>query len=333
MPIVAGTRLGPYEVVGALGAGGMGEVYRARDTSLDRFVALKLLPEALGADPDRLIRFQREARTLATLDHPHIARIHGLEIAGGLRAIVMELVEGEDLSNRLGRGSMPLDEALPVARRIAEALEAAHNAGIVHRDLKPANIKLRADGAVKVLDFGLAKLLPTIASPDVTQAGVPPGTAAYMAPEQARGGAVDKRADIWAFGCVLYEMLTGRRLFGGEDASETLAAVLRAEIDWHALPVATPDPVRRLLRRCLARDPEQRLPDIGVARLEFDDASAGAAPPPVARTTGRTRRPPDPASHLQLLGTPALTAPGRFGLRSPGPAACCRWPMRAWPSA
>ena len=214
MPLSAGTRLGPYEILSALGAGGMGEVYRARDTKLDRAVAIKILPEAFAADTERIARFQREAKTLASLNHPNIAHIHGLEESNGVRALVMELVEGEDLAQRIGRGAIPLDEALPIAKQVADALEAAHEQGIIHRDLKPANIKVRPDGTVKVLDFGLAKAMeptgvasqsvsqsPTITTPAMTQAGMILGTAAYMSPEQARGKPVDKRADIWAFGC------------------------------------------------------------------------------------------------------------------------------------
>ena len=278
MSLSTGTRVGGYEVISRIGAGGMGEVYLARDTTLDRRVALKLLPADVADDPERLARFEREAKTLASLNHPHIAQIYGVVSTGGARAIVMELVEGEDLAARLQRGPLPLDEALVAGRQIADALEAAHNAGVVHRDLKPANVKVRPDGTVKVLDFGLAKIAaasgsdpaminsPTITSPVMTHAGVILGTAAYMAPEQARGRVVDKRADIWAFGCLLFEMLTGRRLFDGEDVSEMLASVLRTEPAWPLLPAATPEPVRRLLRRCLVREPRNRLPDIGVAR-------------------------------------------------------------------
>jgi serine/threonine protein kinase len=235
----AGTRFGIYEILAAIGAGGMGEVYRARDTKLHRDVALKVLPDAFANDRDRLARFEREAQTLAALNHPCIAHIHGLEDRDGMPALVMEFVDGEDLAQRLARGPIPLDEAMPIARQIAEALEAAHEQGIVHRDLKPANIKLRTDGTVKVLDFGLAKALepatagrpdltnsPTIMSPAMTQMGVLLGTAAYMAPEQARGRPVDKRADIWAFGCVLYEMLTGRATFARDTTTDTLAAIL-----------------------------------------------------------------------------------------------------------
>src|ERR1700704_5528094 len=283
MPLSAGARLGPYEILSAIGAGGMGEVYRARDTKLGRDVALKILPDVFASDPDRLARFTREAQTLAALNHPHIAHIHGLEEAGGLRALVMELVDGEDLADRIAHGPIPLDEALPIARQIAEALEAAHGQGIIHRDLKPANIKVRADGTVKVLDFGLAKAMdplssssaaaalassPTITSPAaMTAAGIILGTAAYMSPEQARGKVLDKRTDIWAFGCVLYEMLTGLRPFGGHDVTDTIAAVVRADPDWSKLPTNTPTPIRRLLRRCLEKDRMRRLRDAADARL------------------------------------------------------------------
>ena len=240
----------------------MGQVYRARDTKLNRDVALKILPDVFATDPDRLARFTREAQTLASLNHPNIAHIHGLEESGGVRALVMELVEGEDLSQRIARGPIPVDEALPIARQIAEALEAAHEQGIIHRDLKPANIKVRPDGTVKVLDFGLAKAMeqgsgigdqgsgalansPTITTPAMTQAGIILGTAAYMAPEQARGKTVDKRADIWAFGVVLFEMLAGRRPFVGDDISLTLASVLTKEPEWSALPAPMPAGLRR----------------------------------------------------------------------------------------
>jgi Tol biopolymer transport system component len=286
MPLTAGSRLGPYEVVAAIGAGGMGEVYRARDTKLDRDVALKILPDAFASDPDRLARFEREAKTLASLNHPNIAHIHGLEESSGAHALVMELVEGEDLSQRIARGAIPLGDSLPIARQIVDALEAAHEQGIIHRDLKPANIKVRHDGTVKVLDFGLAKALepsgasradamnsPTLTA-RATQMGMIMGTAAYMAPEQARGRAVDRRADIWAFGCVLYEMLTGHRAFKGEDVSDTLAAVLRQDIDWAPLPATMPAPIQQLLRRCLERDPKRRLRDIGEARLVLESPDA-----------------------------------------------------------
>src|SRR5262245_54618714 len=254
MPLTAGAHLGPYEILGAIGSGGMGEVYRARDTKLDRDVAIKILPESVAADPERIARFEREAKTLAALNHPHIAHIHGLEEAvpstgsGHVgRALVMELVEGPTLADRIASGPLPLDEALPIAKQITDALETAHETGIVHRDLKPANVKVRDDGTVKVLDFGLAKAFGPISgsgdsanSPTqtfaATQAGIILGTAAYMSPEQVRGRAVDKRADIWAFGAVLYEMLTGRRAFQGEDISLTLAEVMKSEPDWALLP-------------------------------------------------------------------------------------------------
>jgi serine/threonine protein kinase len=289
MTIAAGSRLGPYEILSPLGAGGMGEVYKARDTRLDRTVAIKVLPEAFAADAERLVRFRREAKVLASLNHPHIAAIYGLEESGGIEAIVLELVEGETLAERLARGPLPPDEGLEIARQIAEALEAAHERGIVHRDLKPANIKLTPGGQAKVLDFGLAKaLVGDVSSPDIstsptltaaaTQAGVALGTAAYMSPEQARGKAVDKRADVWAFGAVLYEMLTGRHPFSGETVSDILASVLKSDPDWTALPATTPAAIRRLLRRCLQKDPRQRLHDIGDARIELEEAAEGTSP-------------------------------------------------------
>src|SRR4051812_4835465 len=264
----------------------MGEVYRARDTTLNRDVAVKVLLAAVADDPDRLARFSREAQVLASLNHPLIAHIYGLDRQGATAFIVMELVEGDELAQRITRGPVPLEEALPIARQIAEALEAAHEQGIVHRDLKPANIKVREDGAVKVLDFGLAKATeplsgvglnvtasPTITTPAMmTGVGVVLGTAAYMSPEQAKGRNADKRSDVWAFGCVVYEMLSGTRAFAGEDVAETLAAVLRGQPDWQRLPPTTPAAIRRLLRRCLAKDPRERLHDIADARLEIEDA-------------------------------------------------------------
>ena len=282
MSLTPGTKVGPYEIVAPLGAGGMGEVYRARDARLGRDVAIKILPALFAQDPERLARFEREAKALAALNHPNIAAIYGLEgpsTGPGQAALVMELVEGEDLSAIIARGAMTLSEALPIARQIAEALEAAHEQGIVHRDLKPGNVKVRADGTVKVLDFGLAKAIEPVGaatsnasnSPTLTaratQMGMIIGTAAYMAPEQAKGKAVDRRADIWAFGVVLYEMLTGKRAFEGEDVSTTLAAVLMKEPEWSALPADTPPALVTLVRRCLERDPKQRLRDIGEARL------------------------------------------------------------------
>jgi Tol biopolymer transport system component len=270
----------------------MGEVYRARDPRLQRNVALKILPEAVARDDDRLARFTREAQTLAALNHPNIAAIYGIEDSGPVHAIAMELVDGEDLSQRIGRGALPLDEALPIARQLAEALEAAHDAGIVHRDLKPANVMVRGDGTVKVLDFGLAKSAtarsavtpadamnsPTLTSPQMTAAGMLLGTAAYIAPEIAKGRPADKRADIWAYGVVLFEMLTGRRLFAGDSAVEALAAVLRADIDWRALPASTPLSIRQLIERCLQHDPRLRLRDIGEARILLAAPHATAAP-------------------------------------------------------
>ena len=289
MALAPGARRGPYEITGKLGAGGMGEVYRARDTKLDRDVALKILPEAFASDPERLARFEREAKTLAALNHPHIAHIHGLEESDGVRALVLEFVDGPTLADRIARGPIPIHEALIIARQIAEALEAAHEQGIIHRDLKPANIKVRTDGAVKVLDFGLAKALdptsvvtadvtasPTITTPALmTGAGMIVGTAAYMSPEQARGKAVDRRTDLWAFGCVLFEMITGRRVFPGATVSDTIAAVLERSPDWTALPPATPPRVRHVLARCLDKDPKRRWRDIGDVRIELDDAEAG----------------------------------------------------------
>jgi eukaryotic-like serine/threonine-protein kinase len=298
-----GTRLGAYEVIALIGEGGMGQVYRARDTRLHRDVALKVLPDAFAADADRLVRFSREARTLASLNHPAIAQVHGLEESGDVRALVMELVEGDDLSQRIARGRIPLDDAVPIARQIAEALEAAHDQGIVHRDLKPANIKVRPDGAVKVLDFGLAKAMapepggaptmhasqpPTITSPAlVTGRGVILGTAAYMAPEQAKGREADKRSDIWAFGCVLFEMLTGRRAFDGEDMADALGAVVRLEPDWTLLPLDVPPPLRTLLRRCLVKDGRQRIGDIAAARFVLEHQSNAASAPPASVGSSR----------------------------------------------
>jgi serine/threonine-protein kinase len=274
-------RLGVYDIVALIGAGGMGEVYRARDTKLNRDVAIKVLLPAVANDPDRLARFSREAHVLASLNHPHIAQIHGLEESDGVRALVMELVDGPTLSEKLGHGRLPVAEALAIARQIAEALETAHEKGIIHRDLKPANIKVTPTGAVKVLDFGLAKTgdpsAPDLSrSPTMTiggtRDGVLLGTAAYMSPEQARGQAVDKRTDVWAFGCVLYEMLTGRTTFPGGTVSDHIAAILARDPDWTALPAPTPSAIRRLLHRCLEKDPKQRLHDIADARIELDDA-------------------------------------------------------------
>jgi dipeptidyl aminopeptidase/acylaminoacyl peptidase len=306
MALTPGSHLGPYEVTGRIGAGGMGEVYRARDTRLGRNVALKVVPDAFALDPDRLARFRREAQLLASLNHPHIGAIYGFEESGASHALVLELVEGETLADRIAAaGALPVEEAIAIARQIADALEAAHEHGIVHRDLKPANIKITPDGRVKVLDFGLAKLAqppdsghtpsdmsqsPTITSPALmTGAAVILGTAAYMSPEQAKGRDADRRSDIWAFGGVLYEMLTGRRAFEGDDVADTLAAVLRAEPRWEALPPDTPPAIERLLRRCLQKNPRRRLQHIGDARLELDEPAEArvAAPIAAARTPHR----------------------------------------------
>jgi Tol biopolymer transport system component len=288
MSLASGAHLGPYEILAPLGAGGMGEVYRARDTKLGRNVALKILPSAFVTDVERLARFEREAHVLASLNHPNIGGIYGLEESNSVRALVLELVEGPTLGDRIAEGPIPLDEALAIGKQITEALETAHAHGIVHRDLKPSNIKLRPDGRVKVLDFGLAKVLesgssgaavshlPTITSPAMTQVGVILGTAAYMAPEQAKGKPLDKRVDIWAFGCVLYEMLTGRRVFEGATTIEVLAAAFRADPDWSRLPAETPDSIRRVLRRCLQKDPSLRLHDIADVRIELDETHVGS---------------------------------------------------------
>ncbi len=282
-----GTTLDRYRLEEKIGAGGMGEVWKATDLTLDRLVAVKILPEAFSADPQRVARFEREAKLLASLNHANIAMIHGLHSVQGMHFLAMELVSGEDLAERLNRGALPLDVALDIARQLAEALEAAHDSGVVHRDLKPANIQIAADGRVKVLDFGLAKAFendPASSKPALTHsptmtaaatmAGVILGTAAYMSPEQARGLSADRRADVWAFGCVLYEMLTGRRLFEGETVSDTLAAVLKTEPNWRTLPSSTPAGVRTLLRRCLVKDPRKRLQAIGDARIAIEETLA-----------------------------------------------------------
>ena len=283
MSLSPGTRLGPYEVTAQIGVGGMGEVYRATDTNLKRAVAIKVLPESVAGDAERLARFQREAEVLASLNHPNIASIYGLERADGTTALVLELVEGPTLADRIAQGPIPIDEALPIARLTAHALEAAHEHGIIHRDLKPANIKLRPDGTVKVLDFGLAKSFeqtrlprdlaesPTVLSPAPTLAGVILGTAAYMSPEQARGKGVDKRTDIWAFGCVLFEMLTGQKPFDGETLTDIVAAIVKNEPDWRALPPGTPAAVQSVIVRCLRKDPSQRLRDIADGRFQIEE--------------------------------------------------------------
>ena len=312
MPVAPGARIGVYEVVSLIGSGGMGEVYLARDTQLGRNVALKVLPDMFASDTERLARFRREAQVLAALHHPNIAVIHGLEdgpaeSGHSVKALVLEYIEGDTIAERIGAGRIPLDEVLGIARQIAEALQAAHDQGVIHRDLKPANIKVAPDGTVKVLDFGLAKMtedagvagsgsagIPLSMSPTLsvhaTGAGMILGTAAYMAPEQARGKPVDRRADVWAFGCVLFEMLTGRQTFGGETVSDAVAAILRGDVDWTALPEATPPAIVRLLRRCMEKDPQKRLPHIGVARLEIAEALSDAPTPPLSTRPVTFRR-------------------------------------------
>ena len=288
MPLSAGTRLGPYEILAPLGAGGMGEVFRARDPRLGRDVAIKILPESFARDQSRVARFDREARLLASLNHANIAAIYGLEHVGGATALVLELVEGETLHDRIRRdGAIPVGEAISIARQLADALDAAHERGIVHRDLKPSNAVVTPDGVLKVLDFGLAKETggdnPALThSPTVIASsnGVLLGTAPYMSPEQARAKPVDKRTDIWAFGCVLYEMVTGRQAFPGETVSDHIAAILERDPDWTALPVSAPAGLVRLLRRCLEKDPRRRLRDIGDVRFELETATDSAAPGP-----------------------------------------------------
>ena len=304
MTLQPGQSLLHYRLVDQIGAGGMGVVWKAVDTTLDRDVAIKVLPETLAEDPNRLVRFEREAKLLASLNHPNIAAVHSVHEVDDVRFIAMELVDGDDLAQHLKTGAMPLDEALQIARQIADALEAAHESGIIHRDLKPANVVLGRDGRVKVLDFGLAKAFTTDAasgetqlahSPTLTSAGTVVGmilgTASYMSPEQARGNAVDKRADIWAFGCLVHEMLGGRQTFAGDTVSDTLASVLKTEPDWDALPEGTPRALRRLLRRCLAKDARSRLRDIADARIELDEAIAnpddGDAVAPTAQPATR----------------------------------------------
>jgi eukaryotic-like serine/threonine-protein kinase len=290
MAIQSGTKLGSYEILAAIGAGGMGEVYRARDSKLGRDVALKVLPEAFARDAERMARFQREAKVLASLNHPNIATIHGLEDSGTTHALVMELVEGPTLADRIRSGPIPIDESLRIAKQITDALEYAHERGIVHRDLKPANMRVTADDAVKILDFGLAKAIEADASsmdmansPTLTrmatQAGVLLGTAAYMSLEQAKAKPVDRRADIWAFGRVLYEMLTSKMAFSGETVTDTLAAVLTKDPDWSPLASNTPARVRVLLQRCLQKDAKQRLRDIGDARISLDEVLSGTPEP------------------------------------------------------
>jgi len=312
MALSPGTCLGSYDIAAQIGVGGMGEVYRATDTNLKRQVAIKVLPASVAGDTERLARFQREAEVLAALNHPNIAAIYGIERTPDFTGLVMELVEGEDLSQRIARGAIPVDEVVPIAKQIAEALEAAHEQGIIHRDLKPANIKVRADGTVKVLDFGLAKAMdqgpgigvqgsgsasmsPTITTPAMTQAGMILGTAAYMSPEQAKGRTVDKRTDIWAFGCVLYEMLTARRAFGGDDVQDAFVAIMRDEPDWSRLPATLSPTLGTYLRRCLHKDAKHRVHDIADVRLALEGAFETAGPQaasPVVR---------DPRRHVAAL--------------------------------
>ena len=309
MSLASGTKLGPYEIVSPLGAGGMGEVYRAKDARLDREVAIKVLPETMTRDPERIARFQREAKVLASLNHPNIAAIYGFEDhrleTGATHFLVMELVKGETLARRLKSGVFAVEDALDIAKQVAEALEAAHEQGIIHRDLKPANVMITPEGKVKVLDFGLAKAMtegtdttdvdransPTITA-DYTRPGVVLGTAAYMSPEQARGRPLDKRTDIWSFSCVLYECLGGSRPFSGETTTDMIARILEHEPDWNILPPGTPSTVRTLLRRCLQKDRKERLRDIGDAVIELRDAiSTRAWLGPVGESHGEERRP------------------------------------------
>ncbi|HEY6246751.1 MAG TPA: protein kinase [Pyrinomonadaceae bacterium] len=307
-----GTKLGRYEIRSQIGAGGMGEVYRARDEKLNRDVAIKILPEAFAQHSDRLARFKREAQVLASLNHPNIASIYGFEESNGFMALAMELVEGPTLADRLAAGPIPVDEVLTIARQIAAALEAAHERGIIHRDIKPANVKVTEDDVVKVLDFGLAKNFvdetpksdlshsPTLIKG--TQEGMILGTASYMSPEQAKGKVVDKRSDVWAFGCVLFEMLTAKQSFSGETLTDILASVVRAEPDWNLLPASTPEAIRRLLRRCLTKDPKQRLRDIGEARITIEDFQSGR----LEEITTTLNRPPPLKKNLLWAGAIAL---------------------------
>ena len=298
-----GKTIGSYEVESKLGAGGMGEVYKARDPRLNRHVAIKALPDLVANDPERVARFEREAQVLAALSHPHIGAIYGLEVAdaGKSRYLILEFIDGESLAARLQRGAVPFDEAVTYARQMLDALEAAHEKGIVHRDLKPGNVMLTTENQIKILDFGLARVIdsdPTASqsnSPTLTfaatQVGVVLGTAAYMSPEQAKGRVADRRSDVWAFGCVFFEMLTGKRVFDGEDVSETLAAVLRADPDWKALPADVPAGIRSLLKRCLERDRKARVPEIGTVRFLLQDALTQPPAPEPAPIVAAPKRP------------------------------------------
>jgi serine/threonine protein kinase len=327
MDIVPGMRLGSYQILAPIGAGGMGEVHRARDTKLGREVAIKVLPRHFAQDAERLARFEREARLLAALNHPRIAAIYGLEHVDGVRFLVLELAAGQTLAARLARGPLPLLAAIDVARQLVDGLDAAHEKGIVHRDLKPGNVQLGPDGQVKILDFGLAKAsVADPASADSSQSptqtsggtrqGVALGTAAYMSPEQARGQAVDKRTDVWAFGCVLYECLTGARAFPGFTVADSITAVLEREPDWQALPAGTPAPIRRLLRRCLRKDPRDRLRDVADARVDLEDDAPAAPGTLVTRPPGLPRVP----LAAGALATLALVAGGGWWLGSREPA-------------
>ena len=338
MALQVGSRLGHYDVTALIGEGGMGQVYQATDTKLNRQVALKILPEAFAADPDRLARFQREAQVLASLNHPNIAQIHGLEDSEGTKALVLELVEGPTLADRISQGPIPIDEALPIAKQIAEALEAAHEAGVIHRDLKPANIKVKDDGTVKVLDFGLAKALDTTPQGDpslsptltaaATQMGVIMGTAAYMSPEQARGKPTDRRADIWSFGVVLFEMLTGQRAFAGEDVSVTLADVIRADLSWDTLPSDLQPGLATYLRRCLEKEPSQRIQAIGDVRLALEGAFETTTVSTSEAVTAQPalRRQALPWVAGLLLAT-ITTGVGVWTLMRPAPQLVTRFPL------
>ena len=337
--LTSGFRVGPYDIVALLGAGAMGEVYRARDTKLNRDVALKVLPERFASDPDSLARFTREAHVLATLTHPNIAAIYGLEESTRIRALVLELVDGPTLADRIAFGPIPLDQALDVARQVAEALEAAHEKGIIHRDIKPANIKVAGDGVVKVLDFGLARVWDGApqanlsASPSLTASGIGTrtilGTPTYMSPEQARGQSLDRRTDVWSFGCVLYEMLTGGPPFPGDTISDSLAATLEHEPDYTRLPAATPAPIHRLLRRCLEKDRKRRLDSAAAARLEIDDAIAAAEAEVSARKTTAWRR---VAVGVASLATCWISRSSAIQCRTRGapPAGWLSAPPRSW---
>ena len=342
MPLQPGTTLGPYSVTAKIGEGGMGEVYRARDTKLDRDVALKVLPQAFTDDPDRLARFEREAKVLASLNHPNIGGIHGLEESDGIRALVLEYIEGPTLADRIAQGPIPVDETLPIAKQIAEALEAAHEQGVIHRDLKPANIKVREDGMVKVLDFGLAKafqpdasdpstsMSPTISlTAAATQMGMVIGTAAYMAPEQAKGLTVDKRADVWAYGAVLFEMLTGKKLFEAGDVSEMLASVLIKDPDISSIGTHVPDHIRSVVRHCLVKDPKERLRDIGDVRLAMKgtfETTVSAPADPTATLRLQAWQRPIPAA-IVVLGVAAIASLAVWSLTRPTAPRVARFPI------